>query len=339
MTGTTHSFAATPERMTGADILSDTLRAIRLTGSVFLNACFKTPVGIISPRHFDATTPVGIIRQVNRLAWTRFLESEWPESPLPTLAGKTPKQVTGDESQRVALAAALLQLDMYSDRFGLPFDVTAERKKYGLAAPTMIEVTGHSNVGVLSVLQFARLPFEKLSDSQLVAAFKRATLIQHKGSLRPLLLAIVERTSCHHQLDISRVYRFLSDIGSLFSDPSEALRWLDRERMRTVSASEQFEHDLDCDMRELRYRLDDPHTPDCNRLLRRLWEHYGTKVPELRTYVTQIVSHYKVSAPWMADGRPGLAGIGGAVTSGGVWTPDAAAENPAGESKLWLPGQ
>ncbi len=290
-------------------------------------------------RHFDAATPVGIIRQVNRSAWTRYLENDWPNSPLPTLAGKSPKDVSGDESQRVALAAALLQLDMYSDRFGLPFDVTTERTKYGFSAPEKIEVSDQTNVGVLSVLQFARLPFDKLSDSQLVAAFKRATLIQHKGSLRPLLLTIVERTSCHQQLDISRVYRFLSDIGSLFSDPDEALRWLEKERTRAVSASEQFEHDLDCDMRELRYRLDDPHTTDCNRLLRRLWEHYGTKVPELRSYVTQIVSHYKVSAPWMADGGPALAGIGGAVTSGGVWTPDAAAEKPAGESKLWLPGQ
>ena len=65
MTGTTHSFAATPERMAGTDILSDTLRAIRLTGSVFLNACFKTPFGIVSPRHFDASTPLAHLRHIS----------------------------------------------------------------------------------------------------------------------------------------------------------------------------------------------------------------------------------------------------------------------------------
>ena len=32
-----------------------------------------------------------------------------------------------------------------------------------------------------------------------------------------------------------------------------------------------------------------------------MWEHYGTKVPELRGYVTGIVNHYKVAAPWMTD--------------------------------------
>ena len=65
MTGTTHSFAATPESGTGPDILSDTLRAIRLSGSVFLNACFKTPFGIVTPRHFDPNTPLAHLRHVS----------------------------------------------------------------------------------------------------------------------------------------------------------------------------------------------------------------------------------------------------------------------------------
>lgn len=288
-------------------------------------------------RHFEASTPLGIIRRINRDNWSKFLTSEWPEMSLVVLDGKTPKQAAGEESVRVPLAAWLEQIDMYADRFGLPFDVHAERAKYNLPPVTPLEVTEHTNVGTLSVLQFARLPFDKLSDQQLVAAFKRAALIQHKGSLRPLLLTIVERTSCHDQLDMSRVYRFLSDLGSLLMETSEAIRWLDKERARTVPVAEQFEHELDCDMRELRYRLDDPHDPACSNLLRRMWEHYGAKVPELRGYVSGIVNHYKVSAPWMTDGGS-LEGVGGAITSGGVWTPDSAAAKPAGESKLWLPG-
>jgi hypothetical protein len=258
---------------------------------------------------------------------------------LVALGGKTPKQAVDDESLRVPLAAWLHQLDMYADRFGLPFDVHAERAKYNLPSITPSDVNELTNIGMLSVLQFARLPFDKLNDQQLVAAFKRGALIQHKGSLRPLLLTIVERTSCHQQLDLARVYRFLSDLGALLMEPSEAIHWLDKERSRPIPAAEQFEHELDCDMRELRYRLDDPHDSACQNLLRRMWEHYGTKVPELRGYVSGIVNHFKVAAPWMTDGGPALEGVGGAITSGGVWTPDSAAEKPAGESKLWLPGQ
>ena len=65
MTGTTQSYAATPDRATGSDILTDTLRTIRLHGSVFLNACFKTPFGIITPRHFDPNSPLAHFRHVS----------------------------------------------------------------------------------------------------------------------------------------------------------------------------------------------------------------------------------------------------------------------------------
>lgn len=283
-------------------------------------------------RHFEASTPLGIIRKINRETWSKFLTTEWPEMPLAALGGKTVNQAVGDESLRVPLAAWLQQLDMYADRFGLPLDINVERAKYQLPALTLLEVSEHTNVGTLSVLQFARLPFDKLSDEQLVAAFKRATLIQHKGSLRPLLMKIVERPGTHEHVEIARVYRFLSDLSALLSEPEEAIRWLDKERSRAVPVTEKFEHELDCDMRELRYRLDDPHGSDCNNLLRRMWEHYAVKVPELRAYVTGIVNHYKVSAPWMSEESTG------AITSGGVWTPDSAAEKPAGESKLWIPG-
>ncbi len=324
------------EAASGEEI--EKLMAPGSTESLTTNSVFeKEFLPLQYKRHFDAATPLGIIRRINRDNWSKFLTSDWPEMPLAALGGKSPKQAIGDELVRVPLAAWLQQIDMYADRFGLPFDVPAERVKYQLPAPVALEISEHANVGTLSVLQFARVPFDTLHDQQLVAAFKRAALIQHKGSLRPLLLTIVDRTSCHDQLDMSRVYRFLGDIGALLMETSEAVRWLDKERTRSVSPAEQFEHELDCDMRELRYRLDDPHDAACSNLLRRMWEHYGAKVPELRGYVTGIVSHYKIPAPWMSEAST-LEAVGGAVTSGGVWTPDAAAEKPAGESKLWLPG-
>ncbi len=290
-------------------------------------------------RHYEASTPMGIIRRINREVWRKFLNQEWPNTPLTTLGGKTPQQAISEEALQVPLAAWLQQLDMYGDRFGLPYDVNEGRAKLSLPALQTLEGGDHANVGTLSILQFARLPFEKLDDSQLVAAFKRATLVQHKGSLKRLLTQIVERPSCQDKLDMSRVYRFLSDISALLTDSSEAIGWLNKERERVVPVTEQFEHELDCDMRELRYRLDNPHDEASNRLLRRMWEHYGLKVPELRDYVTNIVSHYRISAPWMAAAtEPVLAGVGGAVTSGGIWTPDANADQPAAAGKLWVPG-
>ncbi|MFM9965177.1 MAG: hypothetical protein ACKV2Q_28600 [Planctomycetaceae bacterium] len=283
-------------------------------------------------RHFETSTPPGIIRRIHRETWSRFLTTEWPEMPLVAFGGKTANQAIGDDALRVPLAAWLQQLDMYADRFGLALDLNAERAKYQLPPLAVIEVNNQTNVGAMSVLQFARLPFDKLNDQQLVAGFKRATLTQHRGSLQPLLKVIVERPGTHEHLELTRVYRYLSDLSGLLSEPVDAIQWLDKERSQPVPPANQFEHELDCDMRELRYRLDDPHGSDCNNLLRRMWENYATKVPELRAYVSGIVSHYNVSAPWMNEGSVG------SLTSGGLWTPDSAAEKPAGESKLWLPG-
>jgi AraC-like DNA-binding protein len=49
----------------GYDVLAETLRAIRLTGSVFLNARFSKPFGVISPDQFDAGTPLAHLRHVS----------------------------------------------------------------------------------------------------------------------------------------------------------------------------------------------------------------------------------------------------------------------------------
>lgn len=50
---------------TDFDVLSETLRAVRLTGSVFLNARFTEPFGVISPKQYDSRTPLAHLRHVS----------------------------------------------------------------------------------------------------------------------------------------------------------------------------------------------------------------------------------------------------------------------------------
>lgn len=60
------SFAEAPRRPRAEhDVLGDMLRALRLTGSVFLNGRFTAPFGVISPRQFDATTPFAHLRHIS----------------------------------------------------------------------------------------------------------------------------------------------------------------------------------------------------------------------------------------------------------------------------------
>ena len=69
MTETPDSFAARPDRSApapaGADLLSDLLRAVRLTSSVFFRGRFSAPFGVISPKRFDARAPMAHLRHIS----------------------------------------------------------------------------------------------------------------------------------------------------------------------------------------------------------------------------------------------------------------------------------
>ncbi len=49
----------------GSDVLVEMLRAVRLTGSVFLNARFSAPYCVVSPKQYDAATPMAHLRHVS----------------------------------------------------------------------------------------------------------------------------------------------------------------------------------------------------------------------------------------------------------------------------------
>jgi len=65
MTGTPPSFAETPARAAGPDVLSEMLRTVRLTGSVFFGGSFTTPFGVISPKRWDEGTPMAHLRHIS----------------------------------------------------------------------------------------------------------------------------------------------------------------------------------------------------------------------------------------------------------------------------------
>jgi AraC family transcriptional regulator, alkane utilization regulator len=62
MTATPPSFA---DRPPGTDVLVDMLRAVRLTGAIFLKASFTEPFGILSPQRYDPSIPMAHLRHVS----------------------------------------------------------------------------------------------------------------------------------------------------------------------------------------------------------------------------------------------------------------------------------
>jgi len=61
--------AQTPDRrtMAGPDLLSELLKVVRVSGSVFLNGRFSAPFGVISPKVHDEGTPLARLRHVSIL--------------------------------------------------------------------------------------------------------------------------------------------------------------------------------------------------------------------------------------------------------------------------------
>src|SRR5262249_34880618 len=68
MIETPDSFAGTPPRSgqtAGPDVLSELLRAVRLTGSVFFKGRFSSPFGVISPKRYDDRMPMAHLRHIS----------------------------------------------------------------------------------------------------------------------------------------------------------------------------------------------------------------------------------------------------------------------------------
>ena len=68
MIQTPSSFAEAPDRTPAppdSDMLSEMLRAVRLTGAVFLSARLTAPFGLVSPKRFDGGMPMAHLRHIS----------------------------------------------------------------------------------------------------------------------------------------------------------------------------------------------------------------------------------------------------------------------------------
>src|SRR4051812_36018091 len=65
MIQTPPSFADTPDRSAAVDLLSEMLRAVRLTGSVFFSGSFTAPFRILSPKRYDERTPLARLKHIS----------------------------------------------------------------------------------------------------------------------------------------------------------------------------------------------------------------------------------------------------------------------------------
>lgn len=100
MTGTPPSFAETPETGQGRDLLADMLRAVRLTGSVYMNARMTAPFGVMTPPRFDESKPLAHLRHISIFHLIASGEC------TVEIAGEAPRKVSAGDVLLVPFAGA-----------------------------------------------------------------------------------------------------------------------------------------------------------------------------------------------------------------------------------------
>ncbi|MBX3440329.1 MAG: tetratricopeptide repeat protein, partial [Planctomycetaceae bacterium] len=122
------------------------------------------------PLRWSGYVPPGAPPEVSRRTiaqrWQTTIHEIWPNTPSAAMAGRTPRECIGDESSRVALAAALIVLDAYADCRGCLLPLDELREQFQIERPTPLPVDEQTNINLLTILQIQRLKPEDLSAEQ-----------------------------------------------------------------------------------------------------------------------------------------------------------------------------
>ena len=290
--------------------------------------------------HFPLKTPGVVRKQIENQRWQQCVEDIWPQTPLWTLNGSTPREAAADAERRVDVLAALYVLDSFCDRNGYPLDFDRQCQSMGIEPLPTLEVTEDTPVNSLTVMQMIRLPVSGLASGQLSVVLNRALLVHQDRFLFEVLLEVMKRPECQEQLDLDRVYLTMTQLCADRNDREAEAKYLQQAQDLADSAENAFEAKLQWLIRELTFRLEDPTDEQLKPLLKRLWDGYTAKLPQLKEYLNSIVQMFELTPPWTETGNIITPGGLDSQSSGGVWTPDApAADTQQSESKLWLPGQ
>jgi hypothetical protein len=206
-------------------------------------------------------------------------------------------------------------------------------------------------VATLTPAQQTRLVVNKLTDEDLIALYRRATMIGAPRLVRKLALEIVSRPSLDSHPEVSKAEAY-DILSRMTADPDEALAMI-LKAQEAVKAKGQSPARLL--LSEFTLRLRRMEEAEAKRVLHTLMSKHmrepgiGQAVYGLLAQLGLIEIDPSTGQPVMTRGMAG-GGMGAApaaTPAGGLWTPDqgmpsvpapAAPAAAASKSKLWVPG-
>ena len=309
------------------------------------NTQFRVKPGEVSKEPTAADGPSAIDRLLARqrqAVWDRFLQV-WPDTPLPELLGKTPRQAAAEPGKETArrVEAMISEGEAASRQPEASAAWTTVRGKLGLPTPTPIRSA--RPLEEVPPLRWHRVVLDGLDLDQLRVLFLTSLDAGFDLSAARAAEAIVSRPDAE-PADRWEAYGLLEDRAETSLEKLAIIGKL-RELAKTLGANDGM-----LDVAELRIRFSRADEAGIMKLLNHLQREHA-RDQKVIAALAEVLGEAGVdlaalaaqSAASQMQGGPAGLPIGGgqppAADAGRIWTPGGDQGGAAGEKKsLWTPG-
>ncbi len=293
----------------------------------------------------------------------RVVFQVWPDTPMPYLNGRTPRQAAAAGDAQTPLRAALCQLELGQEFFRDGVDFAALRSELNIPAEPEIDPDS-AEIDQIHLARLHRVPAARLDDDRLVALFSRAHRTLMPLALEQSAMALVARPALLEAEDGLPRFTVFADLANLAlsrGDEAGALEWV-RKGRASDPASQKAGNAPRWDMLQIRLlsRTQPPETwvPELAAVLERYPEGGETSSILISNLVDmglmRLAPNPDRPGAMLLDSRPLQAvmsrygprittasgQLGVSATKGGIWTPgsEAAGGSTTGGG-IWTPGQ
>jgi len=283
----------------------------------------------------DGPSPVDRLLARQRTATCERFLAVWPETPLPELLGKTPRQAVAEPGKDAArrLEALISEGEAASHQPELSAAWTEVRTKLGLAAPAMIRSA--RPLEDVPPLRWHRLELDDIPLEELRILFLTSLDAGFDLAAVRAARAIIARAEATPE-DRWEAYGVLEERALTSLEKLDIISKL-RELAKDLKANDGM-----LDVAELRVRLSRADEPSIMRLLNHLQrEHARDKkvIAALAEVLQEAGVDLSALAAQSAAGQMPGGGQPSAADAGRIWTPGGEQSGSSGEKKsLWTPG-
>ena len=297
-------------------------------------------VPLVRNWYFPDNLPRRQLADLLKLQIRRIVEEVWPNTAQEALGGKTPVEASQSPELKMALAAAVVDFEVFCERTAITFDQAAVRNRLGLPAVVATQAAEGAIGPSLSLLGLRHRNLTELSDQELAMAANHVLRLGHSTLCCAVISEALNRPGLQDKLDEPKLCMVVSRILAQRQDFDAALHWILRGKEACKASKQPLSEQALWELQELMVRAQRPDDSHVQQIANSLWNYFVPKLPEVREMILEVLNELAIPGPW--NGSPQLVGAGEALAGTGagaasLWTPATAT---AGQpSKLWLPGQ